>query len=92
MNMKKNLIKLLVGLSILGLAITGCSKNSSNDDDNSNPSNPSGPGEVTPEGGETLEDKRYAIYLLAVESGYTGTYEEWLASIKGNPRRTRNPR
>ena len=81
--MKKNLIKLLVGLSILGLAITGCSKNSSNDDDNSNPSNPSGPGEVTPEGGETLEDKRYAIYLLAVESGYTGTYEEWLASIKG---------
>ena len=23
------------------------------------------------------------VYAMAVEAGYTGTYEEWLASIKG---------
>lgn len=29
------------------------------------------------------QDKQYKIYLLAKDSGYTGTYEEWLKSIKG---------
>lgn len=29
------------------------------------------------------EDQRYEIYLLAVASGYDGTYEEWLESIHG---------
>ena len=29
------------------------------------------------------KDARYAIYQLAIEDGYEGTYEEWLASIKG---------
>ena len=29
-------------------------------------------------------DQKEAIYKLAVESGYTGTYEEWLESIKGD--------
>lgn len=29
------------------------------------------------------EQKQHEIYLLAVEAGYTGTYEEWLDSIKG---------
>lgn len=28
-------------------------------------------------------DQRYEIYELAVKSGYTGTYEEWLESIHG---------
>ena len=28
-------------------------------------------------------DQREEIYKMAVSSGYTGTYEEWLASIKG---------
>ena len=28
-------------------------------------------------------DPRYDIYQLAVNSGYTGTYQEWLDSIKG---------
>lgn len=28
-------------------------------------------------------DQRYAIYKKAVEAGYEGTYEEWLATIKG---------
>lgn len=31
----------------------------------------------------TPKDKQYEIYLRAKESGYSGTYEEWLASIKG---------
>ena len=30
------------------------------------------------------KDKKYQIFLLAQESGYTGTYEEWLESIKGD--------
>lgn len=29
-------------------------------------------------------DKKYQIYLLAQSAGFSGTYEEWLASIKGN--------
>ena len=29
------------------------------------------------------QDERYAIYKLAVESGYDGTYESWLESISG---------
>ena len=29
-------------------------------------------------------DGRYAIYKLAQDSNYQGTYEEWLASIKGD--------
>ena len=31
----------------------------------------------------TNSDVRYAIYQLAVADGYEGTYQEWLASIKG---------
>ena len=37
-------------------------------------------------GGETptdTTDKRFEIYQLAVADGYSGTYEEWLASIRG---------
>ena len=30
------------------------------------------------------DDQRYDIYKLAQTSGYTGTYEQWLASIKGD--------
>ncbi len=30
------------------------------------------------------EDGRYAIYMLAKENDYKGTYEEWLESIKGD--------
>ena len=29
------------------------------------------------------ETEQYEIYKLALESGYNGTYEEWLASIRG---------
>ena len=36
-----------------------------------------------PQDTETTDQKE-TIYKLAVESGYTGTYEEWLESIKGD--------
>ena len=35
-------------------------------------------------GNENKDDARYAIYELAKESDYEGTYEEWLESIKGD--------
>ncbi len=31
----------------------------------------------------TTDDERYGVYQLAVTQGYEGTYDEWLASIKG---------
>ena len=34
---------------------------------------------------QSVEDKKMAVYQLAIEAGYEGTYEEWLASIKGDP-------
>ena len=30
------------------------------------------------------DDIKYNIYLKAVDAGYTGTYDEWLNSIKGD--------
>jgi hypothetical protein len=32
---------------------------------------------------ETPIEEQFQIYLLAQQSGYTGTYQEWLDSIKG---------
>ena len=32
---------------------------------------------------QEVEKERETIYRLAVRSGYEGTYEEWLESIKG---------
>ena len=29
------------------------------------------------------DEEQYKVYQLAKESGYTGTYEEWLNTIKG---------
>ena len=34
--------------------------------------------------GSSVENtEQFRIYTMAKESGYTGTYEEWLASIRG---------
>lgn len=54
--------------------LSGCTKSAKKDDvvDNS-----------TVIEDEHENDERYKIYLLAKNSGYEGTYEEWLASIKG---------
>lgn len=32
---------------------------------------------------DNYDNKQHEIYLLAQEAGYTGTYEEWLESVKG---------
>ena len=32
---------------------------------------------------KTTNEQIYAIYETAVDNGYTGTYQEWLDSIKG---------
>ena len=48
---------------------------------------PSGATNNNGESGNTVEvnenDERYKIYLLALDQGYTGSYQEWLDSIKG---------
>ena len=31
------------------------------------------------------EDVKHDIYMLAAQSGYAGTYEDWLASVRGEP-------
>ncbi|MBQ6731307.1 MAG: leucine-rich repeat protein [Bacilli bacterium] len=63
----KSLKKFFVALSILGLSITGCDVLSNNSNSSFTPNN----------------DARYAIYQLAVNDGYNGTYEQWLESIRG---------
>lgn len=71
--MKKLKQLLLVLLGVLSLAlITACDKTNENPD-------------VTDKNQtETDETHQQKIYKLAVGSGYTGTYEEWLASIRGD--------
>lgn len=39
--------------------------------------------DITPTTEVEQNDERYKIYLLALGQGYTGTYQEWLDSIKG---------
>lgn len=34
--------------------------------------------------GNNEEDPKYAIYKLAVEKGYTGSYEDWINELKGD--------
>jgi uncharacterized repeat protein (TIGR02543 family) len=38
---------------------------------------------ITPSSSELPSEEQYQIFLLAQQSGYTGTYQEWLDSIKG---------
>ena len=67
--MKKRKFRFFVCAAILGLGLSSCAVV------------PSGGG-----GGDTpseLEERQREIYQLAVSSGYQGTYEEWLNSIRG---------
>ena len=67
---------------LFGGLLTGCkfSNNSSSSENiNSNVSSNSN-SELENE----LNEKQKEIYRLAKNSGYTGTYEEWLDSIKGD--------
>lgn len=66
--MKRKGFKFLVLSSILALGVSSCT--------------------ISPSGGggdpsQDVEEQKKAIYQLAVQSGYQGTYEEWLESIRG---------
>ncbi len=68
--------KLILSL-ITALFVCSCNvvnnKNSNNDNNSDNHLN-----------NDTVKDSdKYSIYTLAQSAGYQGTYEEWLASIKG---------
>ena len=71
--MRKTIKLFLLAFFFVGfvVTITSCGKNNNPDDD------------ITDKPTEN-EDQRKVIYNLAVESGYTGTYEQWLESIKGD--------
>lgn len=72
MKFKKFTMLAFAALSMLSIA--GCS--SSRDEDKTTTK------VVTTS--DTSVDQKYEIYLLAQNSGYTGTYEEWLESIRGD--------
>ena len=74
--MKKRFIFALSMFLGLSLFLAGCSNKAATNNSNTNNDNQ----DIEPE--ET--DRRYEIYLLAKQSGYTGTYEEWLESIRGD--------
>lgn len=67
---KRTITKLLVTFAVLGMTLTGCSNNNQ-------------PSNSTDDITVNQDDERYQIYLKAKASGYEGTYEEWLESIKG---------
>ena len=78
--MKKIIKKVLTPLLMLTIIIGGLSscrnKNSSSDLASSSETNSVNTNQTN--------EKQYSIYLMAKKSGYSGTYEEWLNSIKGD--------
>ena len=74
--MKKIASLLFSGLLTVSL-LSGCNTSSEEEKPTQNETS-----EVTSQSSKN-EDERYKIYLLALEAGYDGTYEEWLESIKG---------
>ena len=93
----KNLQRLIASLLLFGtLSLTSCNgfnavNNGGNNQtstpsvvqpsSNANPSESQGQSETS----DPLEnDERYYMYKKALEAGYEGTYEEWLAQISGN--------
>ena len=74
----KNIIKKTLGAiliaSIFGVGLSACGLLQGGSSSSSIISSSSTNGEVS---------EQEKIYELAVKSGYTGTYEEWLESIKG---------
>ena len=71
--MRKISVLLLI-LSLFSLFLVGCNLNQDNNQDDLDSDNQ--------QQEENSEQRK--IYNLAVESGYKGTYEEWLNSIKGD--------
>ncbi|MBP5444959.1 MAG: hypothetical protein J6Y28_02190 [Acholeplasmatales bacterium] len=70
MKFKKLTILALSALSMFALA--SCKKEEKNEKTTS---------VITTKSGQV--DQKYKIYLLAKDSGFNGTYEEWLESVKG---------
>jgi hypothetical protein len=68
--------KLIGGVILASVAFMLASCDFSSDVTNSNV-------DITPTTEVEQNDERYKIYLLALGQGYTGTYQEWLDSIKG---------
>ena len=85
--MKKKHILLFVLLFFLSI-LTACGSNSevTNNTSNYNPTPTTTNNPTSTPGSTKQEDttEQYKIYLLAQNSGYTGTYEEWLESIRGD--------
>ena len=72
---KKNLFFTIFVLFISFFALSSCGQSQADTDT----SNTISENDIT-----NLDDKKYSIYLLAKQSGYNGTYEEWLSSIRGD--------
>src|SRR5574344_2333919 len=75
----KNRVKVILGIIsifLFALVLTGCKNNTTTSTaKNTN----------TTSGTELVDDsEQYKIYKIASSSGYTGTYEEWLESIRGD--------
>jgi len=73
MKKKKNILGLIMATSVF--LLSGCGENQQI------PNVPSTPNTSQK---EDNNGEQYSIYLLAVNSGYNGTYEEWLESIRGD--------
>lgn len=65
---KKFGLLLAFSLFILPIPLSSCSNIQSNSETS----------------GSNLFESLYQIYLFAIESGYSGTYEEWIETIKGD--------
>ena len=84
----KKVLRTILMLSVFSCGLTSCnqSSQSSSESINSISSINSVNQNVSSSSSSTLEEvsKQREIYNLAKASGYTGTYEEWLDSIKGD--------
>lgn len=85
--MKKKYILLFVLLFFLSI-LTACGSNSevtnNTSDYNPTPTTTNNPTSTPSSTKQEDTTEQYKIYLLAQNSGYTGTYEEWLESIRGD--------
>ncbi len=63
---------------VFSFGLAGCNSSSNSG------SFETGSNELTEENDSLFNIQAYQIYKLAADSGFTGTYEEWLASIRGD--------
>lgn len=84
--MKKKFLTIISVLVMSILFLISCASNggSSTESENSKPIESTTNNTPTQTTTEVNDDFRYDIYLLATNSGYSGTYEEWLKLIAGD--------